>query len=260
MQGGMPISTSSQRPDPQQRILQAVGQTKILYETDLRNKMKLMISKCHILLGAPVDSLPSTEELEVMLNYALDNWARLTLAEIELAVEYNINQETGEFVPFYGKLSVAYISSCIRNFFDIKRRVVKTHEFNKQAMRSNTQNDPDYIVNSKLYDGLVDFVRDQGYFPQYWDFGSVHAHMTTNGLIAPWSNDQKRKVFDAVKASFIAQKTKAKVMASTLQDFRDADSFDDDSKVKAECRKIQVLCTILPEQGAKHLQELGVDI
>ena len=255
-----PIKTTSQMRSFDLQVIEASKGVKILYETDLRSKFKQLFAKINIILGGSVESLPKDAEIEVLLNYALDHWSAMTIPEIEMAVNANISRKTADFIPFYGKISAAYIQACIAAYNEIKRKSILEQKRRQESERPNTQHDPDYIVNSKLYDGLVDFVRGQGYFPQYWDFGSVHEHMTTNSLIAPWSNDQKRKVFDAVKTLFISGKAKAKVMASTIQDIRDADSFDDDSKVKAECRKIQVLCTILPEQGAKHLQELGVDI
>lgn len=218
---------------------------KILYEKDLRTKFKQLFAKINILLGGNIETLPKDEEMEVMLNYALDNWSGMTLTEIEMAVNANISRKTADFVQYFGKISVSYLQSCIVNYQEVKRKAILDEKRRQDSERPKTLNEPDYIVNSKLYDGLVQFIQSQGKFPDYWDFGRVYEHMKENNLLIEWSLGRKKEEFERVKEALSKWKTESKIMAGSISQRNEAEGIDDHKKIIAECQRLHILATLI---------------
>jgi hypothetical protein len=233
-----------------QQVVQASEQTKLLYESDLRTKFKQLVSKINILLGGTVENLPVGEEMEVMLNYALDNWYKLSINEIELAVHANLNRKTGEFVQFFGKISVAYIQSCIVNYQEVKQRAI-LEERRKKASQTFTAlpDTPDYIINEKLYDGLIDYVKTQKAIPQFWDWWRVYDHMTEKGMLSHLTVEWKRDLWEQVKTDLAKVKTETKLQAQSVKEIRDAETIGQDDEIKRECIRRTVHLIIQPYLG-----------
>lgn len=225
-----------------EQVIQASKETKLLYEKDLRTRFKQLISKINILLGGSIDNLPAGEEMEVILNYALDNWYKLSINEIELAVNANISRKTEEFVQFYGKVSVAYIQSCITNYQFVKQRAILDHNRKKASETPKTFNDtPDYIINEKLYDGMIQFIQDQKKIPMLWDWFRVYDHMTEAGLLSHITVEWKRNLWDQVKQEMSKKQTEEKLMAQSVKDIRDAETIGQDEEIKRECIRRTVI-------------------
>ena len=71
---------------------------KLMYVKDLRKQFTALLAKLKVVLGLSSEMMPTGEEIEVMLNYALDNWYNQTIEEIELAVICNMNHENETYV------------------------------------------------------------------------------------------------------------------------------------------------------------------
>lgn len=163
-----PSETGLKTHDFTEKVVLATKEVKLMYVKDIRSEWKKLLAKLNILLGGSNENLPSNEELEVMLNYALDNWYKLTLQEIELAVVANISHKTDEVVKFFGKISVSYLQSCITNYETVRRKAILDHKRREEAMKPRTHpEEPDHVRNAKLWAGLVQFTVKNNRSPNY---------------------------------------------------------------------------------------------
>ena len=236
----------SPTPDFNQRVVLATREPKLLYVKDIRTAWKQLIAKINILLGGTDQTLPTTEELEIMIKFALDNWYGLSLSDIELSVNANISRKTEEFIQFYGKVSVSYLQSCISNYQDVRRKAILDHNRRQESEKPRAIQEPEYITNAKLYDGLNDFIRTQKRFPEFWDWNGVYKHMEDNHLIDHISNDHKKWVYEEVKAELTGDRITKRMEARTLGDMAGADGLNAKDRIRKECRRRIIESVLTP--------------
>ena len=80
-----------------QLVVEASKGVKLMYVKDLRKQFTSLLAKLKVLMGLSSEMMPTGEEIEVMLNYAIDNWYNQTIEEIELAVICNMNHENATY-------------------------------------------------------------------------------------------------------------------------------------------------------------------
>lgn len=235
-----PSETGSQTLDFTQMVVLATKETKLQYLKDIRTEWKKLLAKLNILLGGSNENLPSNEELEVMINYAMDNWFKLTLKEIELSVTANISHKTDEHVKFFGKISVSYIQSCITNYETVRRKAILDAKRREEAMKPHRQKDePDHITNGKLWAGLVQFVVQNQKIPQFWDWARCFDHLESEKGEG-WLKDEKQKIYNEMLEIVLKQNEKAKKQATTLDELREVQDADIESQTKLACKRFIV--------------------
>ncbi len=212
-----------------------------MYVKDIRYEWKKLLAKLNILLGGSNENLPSNEELEVMLNYALDNWYKLTLQEIELAVVANISHKTDEVVKFFGKISVSYLQSCITNYETVRRKAILDHKRREEAMKPRTHpEEPDHIRNAKLWAGLVQFTVQNNRIPDLWDWFRCYDHLEAEKG-KDWIPLEEKKQIWQDQYDIITRKIdKAKKEATTLSELRELSDSDLNNQVKNACQRFIV--------------------
>ena len=212
-----------------------------MYVKDIRYEWKKLLAKLNILLGGSNENLPSNEELEVMLNYALDNWYKLTLQEIELAVVANISHKTDEVVKFFGKISVSYLQSCITNYETVRRKAILDHKRREEAMKPRTHpEEPDHIRNAKLWAGLVQFTVQNNRIPDLWDWFRCYDHLEAEKG-KDWIPLEEKKQIWHDQYDIITRKIdKAKKEATTLSELRELSDSDLNNQVKNACQRFIV--------------------
>lgn len=212
-----------------------------MYVKDIRSEWKKLLAKLNILLGGSNENLPSNEELEVMLNYALDNWYKLTLQEIELAVVANISHKTDEVVKFFGKISVSYLQSCITNYETVRRKAILDHKRREEAMKPRTPpEEPDHIRNAKLWAGLVQFTVQNNRIPDLWDWFRCYDHLEEEKG-KDWIPLEEKKQIWQDQYDIITRKIdKAKKEATTLSELRELSDSDLNNQVKNACQRFIV--------------------
>ena len=224
-----------------------------MYVKDLRTKWKQLVAKINILLGGTDQTLPTTEELEVMINYAQDNWYNFGLSDIELAVNANISRKTEEYVEYYGKVSVGYLQSCISNYHDVKRKAILEYKRREESEKTRThEKEPDEVVNFKLWDGLCKFVREQGRIPEIWDWTRCYDHLEAENGEGWLSIDEKRQIYAEQTAMFEAKQQKSKQQAQTVAELREITDSDSERAIQIACKRFVVereLRKYLPESN-----------
>jgi len=124
-----------------------------MYFKDFRTVWKQLIMRINILLGGTDATLPTSEELEVMINYAQNNWHNLSLSDIELAVNANISRKTNEYIQFFGKVSVNYLQSCISGYQDVKQKAILEFQRKQLPKAPEVMDEPDHVINLRLFEG-----------------------------------------------------------------------------------------------------------
>ena len=212
-----------------------------MYVKDIRYEWKKLLAKLNILLGGSNENLPSNEELEVMLNYALDNWYKLTLQEIELAVVANISHKTDEVVKFFGKISVSYLQSCITNYETVRRKAILDHKRREEAMKPRTHpEEPDHIRNAKLWAGLVQFTVQNNRIPDLWDWFRCYDHLEAEKGKDWIPLEEKKQIWQSQYDSITRKIDKAKKEATTLSELRELSDSDLNNQVKNACQRFIV--------------------
>ena len=212
-----------------------------MYVKDIRYEWKKLLAKLNILLGGSNENLPSNEELEVMLNYALDNWYKLTLQEIELAVVANISHKTDEVVKFFGKISVSYLQSCITNYEAVRRKAILDHKRREEAMKPRTHpEEPDHIRNAKLWAGLVQFTVQNNRIPDLWDWFRCYDHLEAEKGKDWIPLEEKKQIWQSQYDSLTRKNDKAKKEATTLSELRELSDSDLNNQVKNACQRFIV--------------------
>ena len=212
-----------------------------MYVKDIRYEWKKLLAKLNILLGGSNENLPSNEELEVMLNYALDNWYKLTLQEIELAVVANISHKTDELVKFFGKISVSYLQSCITNYEAVRRKAILDHKRREEAMKPRTHpEEPDHIRNAKLWAGLVQFTVQNNRIPDLWDWFRCYDHLEAEKGKDWIPLEEKKQIWQSQYDSITRKIDKAKKEATTLSELRELSDSDLNNQVKNACQRFIV--------------------
>lgn len=224
-----------------EKVVLATKEIKLMYVKDIRSEWKKLLAKLNILLGGSNENLPSNEELEVMLNYALDNWYKLTLQEIELAVVANISHKTDEVVKFFGKISVSYLQSCITNYETVRRKAILDHKRREEAMKPRTHpEEPDHIRNAKLWAGLVQFTVQNNRIPDLWDWFRCYDHLEAEKG-KDWIPLEEKKQIWHDQYDIITRKIdKAKKEATTLSELRELSDSDLNNQVKNACQRFIV--------------------
>lgn len=209
-----------------------------MYVKDLRTQWKQMVAKMNILLGGNEQNMPTFDELDVMINYALDNWYGLTIPEIELAVQANISRKTEEFVQFFGKISVNYLQSCISNYQETKRKAILEAKRREESLKTRTHNiEPDEVVNYKLWEGLCKFVEEQGRIPDIWDWTRCYEHLEAENGQDWISLDEKKHIYEEQRAIFQAKQNKDKQRAQTVEEIREIMDVDAERQIKIACKR-----------------------
>ena len=236
-----PSETGLKTHDFTEKVVLATKEVKLMYVKDIRYEWKKLLAKLNILLGGSNENLPSNEELEVMLNYALDNWYKLTLQEIELAVVANISHKTDELVKFFGKISVSYLQSCITNYEAVRRKAILDHKRREEAMKPRTHpEEPDHIRNAKLWAGLVQFTVQNNRIPDLWDWFRCYDHLEAEKG-KDWIPLEEKKQIWHDQYDIITRKIdKAKKEATTLSELRELSDSDLNNQVKNACQRFIV--------------------
>lgn len=182
--------------------------------------------------------MPTAEEIEVMLNYAQDNWYKSTLEEIELAVVTNLNHENETYVEAYGKLSIKYLNDCLFAYKETKRKAILDHRRREEAMKPRThQKEPDHITNAKLWAGLVQFTVANNRIPDLWDWYRCYDHLQSEKGEGWISLEEKKRIYQEQSDIILKSVEKAKKESTTLAEFRDLQDVDMKQHIKNACQK-----------------------
>lgn len=220
-----------------QQVEEANKCTKIMYVKNIRQVLAQKIQLCCALLGVNGERMPKPEEFELMLGFALDFWFNYRIEEIELAVKLNLAGRFENEVGFHGYFDIKFISSLLKEYDRFKQKAMQELTRKRLSEAPNTKHEPDYIFNSKLYDGLIQFREKTGELPQFWDWDRTYQHMEENGMFDSWSIDDKTAIYQAVKQEFTSGKIKARIMAGSISERNEADSIDNEKRIKTECRR-----------------------
>ena len=236
-----PSETGLKTHDFTEKVVLATKEVKLMYVKDIRSEWKKLLAKLNILLGGSNENLPSNEELEVMLNYALDNWYKLTLQEIELAVVANISHKTDEVVKFFGKISVSYLQSCITNYETVRRKAILDHKRREEAMKPRTHpEEPDHVRNAKLWAGLVQFTVKNNRIPELWGWFRCYDHLEAEKGKDWIPLEEKKQIWQSQYDSITRKIDKAKKEAATLSELRELSDYDLNNQVKNACQRFIV--------------------
>ena len=236
-----PSETGLKTHDFTEKVVLATKEVKLMYVKDIRSEWKKLLAKLNILLGGSNENLPSNEELGVMLNYALDNWYKLTLQEIELAVVANISHKTDEVVKFFGKISVSYLQSCITNYETVRRKAILDHKRREEAMKPRTHpEEPDHVRNAKLWAGLVQFTVKNNRIPELWDWFRCYDHLEAEKGKDWIPLEEKKQIWQSQYDSITRKIDKAKKEATTLSELRELSDYDLNNQVKNACQRFIV--------------------
>jgi hypothetical protein len=121
---GLQLTPAPTEPNYLDRIVQASGCEKLMYVNGAKSRFVQLIAKINILLGGDPEKLPQGIAMEVLVNYAMTNWHKYTLEEIEMAVICNIERKNDAFVQFFGTISAQYIADCLHQFDATKRKAI----------------------------------------------------------------------------------------------------------------------------------------
>ena len=224
-----------------QRVIQASSGVKIIYIENLRQQFTALLAKFKVMLGLSADMMPTSEEIEVMLNYAQDHWFKSTLEEVELAVVTNLNHENETYVEAYGKLSIKYINDCLFAYKETKRKAILDHKRREEAMKPRTHpEEPDHIRNAKLWAGLVQFTVQNNRIPDLWDWFRCYDHLEAEKG-KDWIPLEEKKQIWQDQYDIITRKIdKAKKEAPTLSELRELSDSDLNNQVKNACQRFIV--------------------
>ena len=243
--------TGTNRSTLPQLVVEASKGMKLMYVKDLRKQFTALLAKLKVVLGLSSEMMPTGEEIEVMLNYALDNWYNQTIEEIELAVICNMNHENETYVDCYGKLSIKFLTDCLYHYRETKRKAILDHKRREESMKSRTHDvEPDEVVNFKLWDGLCKFVREQGRIPEIWDWTRCYDHLEAENGEGWLSIDEKLQIYAEQTAIFEAKQQKSKQQAQTVAELREITDSDSERAIKIACKRF-----VVERELRKHLPE-----
>ena len=214
---------------------------KLMYVKDLRKQLTALLAKLKVLMGLSSEMMPTGEEIEVMLNYALDNWYNQTIEEIELAVICNMKHENETYVDCYGKLSIKFLTDCLYHYRETKRKAILDHKRREESMKSRTHDvEPGEVVNFKLWDGLCKFVREQGRLPEIWDWTRSYAHLEAENGEDWMPIEEKKKIHAEQTAIFEAKMKRRKQQAQTVSELREIAETDQEKAIQIACKRFIV--------------------
>lgn len=160
----LPTLNGSQEMQPKNlndKIIQAISNEKLLYTKNLRAEFMAVLVRIGYLLGVTPERMPNNDQVEVLFNFAKEKWYSFTLQEIELAIKSNIANELDVITDFKGYISADYISSCLKNYLEHKRKAV----LRQKALEDNQRPRDLKIEDKEHFDFIKDWYAKTGEFP-----------------------------------------------------------------------------------------------
>jgi len=160
-------------------------------DDDLRGGIKKLIINIGILYGTPP---PLDFELEVMVSAIREIFGNYTIEDIYKAAQLNLS---GLFTPKanpYEKISMKFISDLMQGYVPFRNTAHKRLNNFKQEQKTDHQDNTEIgYRNQDYYNTLHKWRKENGRWPEFWNWRAVYKHMEAEGLFT--DTPEEREAF-----------------------------------------------------------------
>ncbi len=163
-----------------------------------------------------VKESPNNEQLKSLVMFLRRNYGNLSIESIEYAFEMALTASLPVEVEHYQSFDKKYISKVLNAYQKHQRSVIKKTSDEAQKMEreikekhyKERRETPEF--QSQMYNGVVNYIRENGELPEVYDWLSCYKHMNREGLITD-STEELREFMESVKKTASAELHRAKL-------------------------------------------------
>lgn len=163
-----------------------------------------------------VKESPSREQLKSLVTFLHRNYGNLSIESIEYAFEMALTGALRVEVEHYQSFDKKYISKVLNAYQEHQRAIIKKASDEAQKMErelkekhyKERRETPEF--QAQMYNGAVNYIRENGELPEVYDWLSCYKHMNRAGLITD-STEELREFMESVKATASAELHRAKL-------------------------------------------------
>jgi len=198
------------------------------------------------MLGIKEDGIPTPEQRGMMIQGISKYYSSYTPEEIYLACEMNHYGKFTYRIDHYGKFTIDYMSGCLHLFNEEKKAAILRAKMIEPMRPKPNPIPPDQqrkneIHRDKQYwDVLVNFVKEQGYRPLYWDWTKVFNYLRETGHLADYDRGRMDDIYREISGKARAAASSERMMADTIGKINYATSTSSEDRIKEMCRKFVV--------------------
>lgn len=149
----------------------------------------------------------------------------------EAGIYENRSQHYNAFLP-------AYMSDVLNNYRSIRNKAQSDYKKQLKALEP----EPEPTTPEQCYNGLIEFVKEHGEPPRFWDWNKSFQFMEESGLIQ-MTLEEKNQLFSKVKADI----EKMKSVATDLRELIEINKQLAGDNLIKECRRIAVINSLKTE-------------
>lgn len=209
------------------------------------------------MLGIKEDGMPSDEQRAMMIQGIGKYYGQYTPEELFLACEMNHYGKYDQRIDHYGKFTIDYLSSCLHLFNEEKKKAIRKEKMETPPLPKDDfykERSDKYLsdTNQLYWTDLVQFVKEQGYIPLFWDWERAYRHRKNTGELTHYTAQRMDEIYNKVKAGLRAVSSKEKMGATSIGQLISAENSSSDTSIKYECRKV-VIHEILKSKYSNYI-------
>ena len=185
-------------------------------------------------------------------------YGHYTPEELFIACEMNHYGQFDQRIDHFGKFTIDYLASCVHQFNESKKKAVlkektiatpapKTEDFYRERKQIH-----DLHRDKAYWDVMVNFVKEQGYIPLYWDWDKVYHYLFESGQLTEYTPEKMQAIYDKTRASVKSGVAREKMGTATIGQLLSAERSGEDTRIKGECRKF-VVCEVLNSRFSNYI-------
>lgn len=240
------------------QIINADKQIKIREISDPYVALNAFIAKVLILLDVKHENKPTIEYQKVMIDGINRYHGSHSIDELYLAIELNLNGKLKDKIDHYGKFTIDYLSSCLHLFNEEKKaailraKTVATPAPRPVELPTEQKRIHDLHRDKSYWDVMVNFVKEQGYIPAFWDWSKVYHYLKETGQFTDYSKERLDKIYEEISGKTKGNASRERMLSDTIGKMNFATASSSDERIKDLCRK-RVVEEILTNQYSEYI-------
>lgn len=263
-QNNLPQLTKSQQPSQPlpysstSEILATSQGVKIRDQNDVSEVINSLIARIITLLGIKDEGMPTPEQRGMMIQGIGKYYSGYTPEELFLACEMNHYGKYNSRIDHYGKFTIDYISSCLHLFNEEKKaailraKTVATPAPRPVELPTEQKRIHDLHRDKSYWDVMVNFVKEQGYIPAFWDWSKVYHYLKETGQFTDYSKERLDKIYEEISGKTKGNASRERMLSDTIGKMNFATASSSDERIKDLCRK-RVVEEILTNQYSEYI-------
>ncbi len=217
-----------------------------------------VISRIIMLLGIKDEGLPNDIQRSMMIQGIGKYYSGYTPEELFLACEMNNYGKYNSRIDHYGKFTIDYLSSCLHLFNEEKKaailraKTVATPAQRPQELPTEQKRIHDLHRDKSYWDVMVNFVKEQGYIPAFWDWSKVYHYLKETGQLTDYSKERLDKIYEEISGKTKGNASRERMLSDTIGKMNFATASSSDERIKDLCRK-RVVEEILTNQYSEYI-------